>query len=139
MKRTHLSIVKNMNIAICITAGLLAALFVSIILTIGLTSMIEKGKISGDGIFGSFLVRSIATVVGGLLSAGLSDKKLLLTIITTSAAYLLILLGIGIILFDGSFCNLWMGVFSVALGAVIALLIKLKPQTNRKKSVRIAR
>lgn len=139
MKKTHLSIGKNKNMVICIVSGLLAALLISVIFTIGLTSLIEKGELSENGFFGVFLTRLIATVVGGLLSAGLADKKLLPTIIATSAAYLLVLLGVGIVLFDGSFYKLWIGVLSVAIGAVVALLIKLKPQTSRKKPVRIAR
>ena len=139
MKRTYLSFGKNENMLSCIAAGLFASLVVSVVLMIGLTCLIEKGKLNDNEYLAVFITRLIATIAGGLLSARLAEKKLLLNVVTTSAAYLLVLLSVGIVLFDGVFDKFWIGVLSVVIGVVIVLLIKLKPQTNRKKLTRTAR
>lgn len=136
MKKKHLTAGKNKNMITCIGLGLLTAMIISVVLTLGLTSLVEKGKLSENGNFGVFLTRMIAVAAGGLVGAGLSDKKFLPIIIVTSSAYLIVLLAIGILLFDGSFHKMWLGVLSILIGAIIALLIKLKPQTNRKRAMR---
>ena len=139
MKKSHLSLGKNKNIAVCIGIGLLVSLIISVGLTIGLTSLIQNGKLSENGATPVFIIRLIATLAGGLLGAGLFGKKFLPVIGAISAGYLIVLLAMGIILFDGSFHKLWMGALSVAVGAAIAILIKLKPQTTRKKALRYTR
>lgn len=136
MKKSYLSMGKDKNLTICIGMGLLISLVISVILTIGLTSLIQNGKLSESGEMPAFIIRVIATLAGGLLGAGLSTKKFLPVIGAISAGYLLVLLGMGIILFDGSIHKLWLGILSVAIGAMIAILIKLKPQTTRKKTLR---
>ena len=136
MKRLHISAGGNKNIITSVGLGLLSALIISIVLTILQTSLIDKGKMNDNGLAGVFLIRIIATAIGGLIGSGLSGSKSLLTIVITAATYFVVLLVVGIVLFDDTFQKFWMGVLSVVIGAVVALLIKLKSQTTRKKAFR---
>ena len=136
MKKLHLSAGKNKSMVLCVGVGLLTALVISVALTLGLTSLVQNGTLSENGSLGVFLIRVIATFIGGLLGAGLADKRFLPVIGTIWAGYLLVLLGTGVILFDGTFHQFWQGVLSTAIGAAIALLIKLKPQSKSKKTIR---
>ena len=81
----------------------------------------------------------MAVLIGGLLGAGLSKDKYLIVISAVALGYIIVLLALGIILFDVSINNIGTGVLSVAIGAGIALLIKLKRQTTRKKVLRYAK
>jgi len=136
MKKIHLSVGNDVGLITCIGAGVLTTLLISVALTMGLTSLIQNERLSENGETGVFLIRVIATLVGGLLGAWLSGKKMLLVIGVISGGYLMFILGLGVVVFDGSFDKLWLGVLSVVVGAVIALLIKLKHQSPRKRTTR---
>ncbi len=138
MKKSYLSAGKK-SMLFCIGMGLVTALSISAVLTIGLTSLIQNGKLNENGMAGVFIIRVIATLAGGLLAAGLSDKKFLPVIGAVSAGYLVFLLGIGIVWFDGSFHKLWQGILSVGIGTAIACLTRLKPQRTRRKVFRYAK
>ncbi len=139
MKKMRFSVGKNNGVIFCVGTGMLVSLLLSAVLTIGMTSLIQNGKLSENGSIIVFFVRAIAVLIGGLFGAGLSKDKYLIVIFCIALSYMIVLLVLGIIMFDVSFNNLGAGVLSIAIGATVALLIKLKPQTTRKKALRYAK
>ena len=123
----------------CVGIGTLVSLIISVLLSVVLTSLIGKGSLNENQLLDVFLIRMIAVLIGGILGAEISNQKPLPVIGVISAAYLLVLLAIGILLFNGSIRNFGISVLSVFAGMIGALVIKLKPQRIRKKATRIAR
>lgn len=115
-----------------ITIGTVIAAAISFLLSMGLTSLIAKGSISesSPGVY-IFIIRSLSVLAGCLLATWIVKEKNLQIIGIVSCLYLLILLGVGIIMYDGSFHNFGLGLLSVILGGGIACIIKLIPQKKK--------
>lgn len=115
-----------------ITIGTVVAAAISFVLSMVLTSLITKGGISesSPGVY-IFIIRSLSVLAGCLLATWIVKEKNLQIIGIVSCLYLLILLGVGIIMYDGSFHNFGLGLLSVILGGGIACIIKLIPQKKK--------
>lgn len=128
------------SIGISVLIGVAMALAVSGLLSVGLTSLLMNGHVELNGtVIIVFLIRALSVLAGGLLASALSEGKHLAVIGLVAVGYLLILLGLGIVLYDGSFRNFGGGVLSAAAGGASACLIKLKPPAKRKHSFRYAK
>ena len=112
--------------------GTAVATAISFLLSMGLTSLIGKGSVpeNGSGVY-IFLIRSLSVLLGSLLSTAIIKEKNLQTIGIVTAAYLIILLGIGIVAYNGSFHNFGIGLLSVLAGGGIACIIKVIPQKKK--------
>lgn len=138
MKRNlHMFKTGGQSVVISVVVGMLVALVVSVLLNIGLTSLVMNGYIAENGttVF-VFLSRAISVITGGLLTSSLAKEKILLVIGLSAVGYLMILIGLGIVLFEGSFHNFGSGVLSVAAGVACACIMKLKPPSKKKHSVK---
>ena len=130
--------VKSLPFGIAVGTGV--ALIISILLSALLTGLILKDSLQEKVTWISlFFVRIIAVMAGGLVSASFAHGKILPAIGLIIASYLLVLLGTSIIAFDGKLDGFGIGVLSALIGGIIACIIKLKPQRNRKAMSRIAR
>lgn len=125
---------------VSISAGIIAALIISTLLSAGLTSLTVNGKVKEEitGIY-IFIIRALSVLIGSLLGTGLEKGKYLPVISAVTLGYLLVLLGFGITVYNGSFQNFGGGIVSILSGSVIACLIKLKPQKRQKHAVRYAK
>lgn len=113
--------------------GLAASILLSIVLTAVLTSLITKGTVSERAVGVSvFFVRLLAVFTGSLIGAATAHEKYLKVSGIIVVGYLFALFGLGIVLYDGTFRNLWSGVVSALLGGILAILIKLRPQRKGK-------
>ena len=115
-----------------IVIGTTLAAIVSFLLTMGLTSLIMKGSVpeNAPNVY-VFFIRSISVLLGCLAATVLVKEKNLQTIGIVTAAYLLIMLGCGIIFYDGSFHNFGIGLLSATIGGGIACIIKIIPQKKK--------
>ena len=139
VKKIGLSTGGSVSLIWSVVWGVLAVAAVSIVLMIGLTSLIEKGVVVENRNIGVFVIRLVAIVAGGLLGTGFLKGKILPAVIAISSAYFVFLLLSGVVFLDGSLHNVWQGILSVAVGTVIVLIVKLKPQKIRRKAIRVAR
>jgi len=139
MKKTRGIEKNNKSIVVCVFMGLLATVLVSLIMSVIITGMIQKGTLSENGNIGVFTTRVIATMMGSLLGAAMTRKNILFVIGVIAAGYYIVLLVLGLLFFDGSLDNVWQGFVSIIIGGCIACLIKLKPQRTRRKHIRFAR
>ncbi len=133
MKKTRGISENNNSLAVCIAIGLFISLVVTVALSILLTSLIQEGKSDENRNLGVFAIRVIATLAGCITGAVLSKKKLLVVIGAISIGYFVILLIIGLLLFDGVVSQVGMGVLSVLLGGLIACAVMLRSNRVNKK------
>ena len=137
MKKSYPSVTNGRNIFICIAVGFVVSVVISLLLITGLTSLIQTGKIDEHRLNAVFITRTLATLLGCLVGTRICNQKTLVTITSISSVYLFMLILLGVIIFDKSICNLLSGASSVIIGAIIALLIKLKAPRPSAKGLRI--
>ena len=120
--------------------GIAAATLVSIVLTLLAANLVLNGKVgeSGNGWI-VFLTRILSVVLGGLIGTSLSKEKMLPTISVIAVGYLLVLLAVGIVFFNGSFHKFGSGLLSVLIGGAIVCLLKLTQQKNKNKAIKARR
>ena len=106
--------------------GVGASLIVSLLLSLLLTSITINGSITEDhaGKF-VFAARAVSVLIGGLVSAGMEKGKYIPVIGMTALGYLLVVMGVGILFFDGGFREFGTGLISVVIGGCLACVIKL--------------
>lgn len=124
-------------IGISIAAGAAIAVVITVLMSIGLTSLVINGQIAeSDTAFIVFIIRAVSVMIGGMIASALSKEKILITIGITAIGYLLIVVALGIIFYDGLFQNFVSGMISVAVGAVCACVLRLKTPRKKKHSVK---
>lgn len=123
----------NHTVPVAVAFGLGVSLLVTVLLSAALTSMVTKGTLQLENLqFIIFMIRAIAVTVGAIITTGLRNGKVLLNIAIVCAAYLVILISVTIIFYNGMFQNLGGGLLSVLAGGAAACLIRLKPEKRRK-------
>lgn len=118
--------------------GILVAAAVSALITGLQSGFIGSNKI-GEGTTAAviFMTRVLSVAAGCFLATSLTRNRILPVIGITTAGYLVLLLGIGITAFNGSFKNFGSGLLSVLLGGAIPCIIKLKtPKKSRNATYR---
>lgn len=141
MKRNKLNAPKiGQSLASAVTVGVIVALLLGLLLTALLTNLTLNGGLreEGAGIF-IFAVRFISVLVGALIAGVILKEKYLPLVGFTALGYLLVLLGIGIVFFDGSFKHFLSGVGSTLLGGVVSILILKSPGARKHKPAKYNR
>ena len=119
----------------CVCVGTAVSVVLSVILSLLVTSLTLKGSIGEDKVnFYVWLTRLLSVLLGSLIASGMSKKIGIPIIGAVSACYLLILLSVGILFYDGGVHRFGSGFISVLVGGLAASAIRLIPQ-NRAKYV----
>lgn len=139
MKKVYKASERKRSIITCISVGIITSVVISLILTIPVTSLIQKGKLDHNGNIITFLIRSISVLAGALAGANMTSKRVIPVIGAVSIGYLSILLIIGLLFLDGTIISLGIGFISIAIGCGLACAVKLKPQKKRGKKLRLAK
>ncbi len=114
--------------------GVATAVVISILLTALYGVLMINGSVGeAPSTVVIFLIRTVSAAVGGFVAAVLTKGYFLPVVGITIAGYLILLLGTGIIAFDGSFKNFGSGLLSVLLGGAIPCITKLKAPKRRLK------
>lgn len=140
MKRNKLKMPKaGASQTSIIIIGVVTASLVSLLLTALTTNHILNGHV-GVEIASAviFAIRSVSLLIGALIGGSLMKKNNLKLVGLIAAGYLIMLTGTGIVFFSGNLKNFLLGVISVLVGGVAALLILQKPKTNRVKHKKFA-
>ena len=123
-----------------VIVGAVAAMITGVLIMTGVTSLLIHSRVR-EHIVGLsiFLIRVIATLVGVMIGTNLTKEKTIVTSGAISAAFLVILTGLGIIFYDESFRDLGLCVLSIMIGGVIGCLFRLKLQNKPigKKKIRV--
>lgn len=139
-KQKRITSSKRITEAPAVIAGVVVSLMIGIILTLGLTSLVMNGTINDAGAGNwTFVIRTVASAIGCLAGVMLIKKNYLLIAGAVALGYLVMLIAIGIVVYDGSFDNIISGTTSVLLGGVISCLLVLKPLKKSNHVVRYRR
>lgn len=137
MKSNRLS-KSNHTTVFGVGVGIIVSLVISMLLLTGVTSLIVDGKLNENVVaFFTFATRVIALLVGVLIGTGLIKQKHIIFAGVIALGYLIILITLGIVLYDGSFRNFGSGIVSVLLGSGAGCLIRLKLQNRPQRAKRI--
>lgn len=133
--------VKNeKSFGIGISVGAVVSLIFSLILAMIIAAFIVNERIGEGAIkYISPIIALIATMAGCVVATRLVGEKLAIVSGFTGIVYILILIGIGILFFDGGFHNLWTSVLSIAVGCAISCTICIRgnrSKTKRKRAYR---
>ena len=132
--KTQLKMKGNKSTIYSALIGAAVALLLSLLLSAGATSLAIRGSIAESGYnFSVFMIRAISVFLGALVGTWLSKEKYLLIIGIIAAVYTVVLISLGIVIYDDSFQNFGMGLLSVLLGGAAGFALKIKGVTGHKR------
>lgn len=136
-KQKHITSSKRITEVPAVIIGVMVSLLFGIALTLGLTSLLTNGMFDEAGVENwIFVIRTVACVIGCLVGMTLIKKNRLLIAGAIALGYIVILIAIGIVAYDGSFNNILSGAMSVLMGGALSCLTVLKPLKKSKYAVR---
>ena len=117
--------------------GVAVSVVISVLLLCLLSCLMIKQRLSEHtaGI-AVFIIRFLAINLGTLIGSKLTKENGVIVIAAITTAYLVILLGLGIVAYEGVFRNFGTGLFSVLIGAGVSTAIVLKPQRKSKRTIK---
>ena len=140
MKGNKHSVNAKGSIVVTALVGVGVGAIITALLTALLASLILDGAVKVTiASVAVFLIRFLSVLIGGLIGASFLKEKYLQAVGIVALGYLLVLLGIGVTLHDGSFQNCISGVASVLLGGSVALFILQRPQRRRHNAAKYSR
>lgn len=108
---------KQLPIYLPIIAGVLCAVIISLLGTYIASALVESGKLSAQNSNWAIPALWILSSGGGALIASfLAQKRILIVCTAVALGYFAVLLGMGMLLFDGLFSGIWMALLSVTVG-----------------------
>lgn len=133
MKSRQISM-SNHSTVFGVGIGIVTAFIISFLLLAGLTSILVSGGL-GEGMTGPlvFSIRTISLIVGVLVGTGFVKGKCIIYAGAITLGYMVLLAGLGIVIYDGSFENFGLSIISMVLGGVFGCLIRLKLQNKPQR------
>ena len=115
------------SFATVLSIGTLTSLLLSAALSMIIATFVLNERIGEDAIgFLSRIIMMISSALGCIIAIRLNAEKLAIVSGVTGIIYLLILIGTGILFFDGGFHNVWTSVISIAVGCVLSCTICIR-------------
>ena len=117
--------------------GVAVSVVISVLLLCLLSCLMIKQRLSEHtaGI-AVFIIRFLAINLGTLIGSKLIKENGVIVIAAITTAYLVILLGLGIVAYEGVFRKFGTGLFSVLIGAGVSTAIVFKPQRKSKRTIK---
>lgn len=117
-----------------IVTGVVIASVLSLLLTALIANLILNGHLGEEiATVAIFVIRVISVLVGALIGGLILKKNYLKLVGFITAGYCVVLIGTGIVFYDGSFKNFLLGVVSVLIGGIAALVTLQTPKNNMHK------
>ena len=135
----HISTQKNKTVISCVVIGTIAAILISVILSAILVFIIQSKKTSDSVMPHLFAIRFISVMLGALIGTQINNEKSLTEASLITGAYILILLCLGIMFFEGQFNQIVTGVIAGIGGGVLSCLIRLKSKKNKNHVYKVKR
>ena len=135
----HISTQKNKTVISCVVIGTIAAILISVILSAILVFIIQSKKTSDSVMPHLFAIRFISVLLGALIGTQINNEKSLAEASLITGAYILILLCLGIMFFEGQFNQIVTGVLAGIGGGVLSCLIRLKSKKNKNHVYKVKR
>ncbi len=135
MKRNkHKTSNAGQSLVTAITAGVVGAICLSVLLTLFLTNFVLNGTMREENAnVIILLIRAISVFAGALIGGALLKQRYLLQVSLTALGYWVALIGIGIVFYDGSFKHFLSGTASVLTGGAAALMLLQRPKRKSRR------
>ena len=115
------------SFATVLCIGTLTSLLLSVVLSMIVATLVLNERIGEDAIgLLSRIIMMISSELGCIIAIRLNAEKLAIVSGITGIIYLLILIGTGILFFDGGFHNIWTSIISVTVGCVLSCAICIR-------------
>jgi len=126
--------------ASAIAVGVVVAVLLSVLFSVVVTSLVLKNRLHESTVGAVVFIIRLISVLAGALVAGVIKKGRYLQITgITTLTYLIMLIALGVVMYDGSFHNFISGALSALLGGAVALLIQQRPKSGRHKTAKYSR
>ena len=113
------------------------SLIISVVLSMIAAALIVNERVSENGIgYITPIISLIATMAGCIIAARFVGQKLAIISGATGIIYLIILIGIGIMFFDGGFHNMWTSILSIGVGCAVSCAICIRGKGSGKRRKR---
>ena len=135
MKRNKLQSSKaRQSLTSAIIVGVVIALLLSVALSALVTNFVLNGRLNEVSVSTIILlIRTVSVLIGALVGGVRLKEKYLLQVAITTLSYILMLLGVGIVFYDGISRRFLGGCVSALIGGVMALFV-LQRSNNKKYS-----
>lgn len=116
------------------SAGILASILTSIILAMLTAVLVINEKFSENGMhYFSFGITLVSSMIGGLIAGKRMGGKYALATFLTGGIYYLVLIGVGILLFDGLASGVWTILAAIGIGSICACTICITGKSRGRK------
>lgn len=130
----------NRPVAAGIGVGVFTAILTSILLAMIIAVLIVNERVNEKIMYYfTFATQLIATLAGGFAAAKRTGGKYALVSGLTALVYCLILIGAGILFFDGGFRNLGTSVAAIVIGCAGSCTLCISGQGRRRIRKRVTR
>lgn len=124
MKMKHITEKAGRSMSGSVGIGALIAVAVSVIMAMALSALIVNERIDEDVMqYFSFAILLVSAFAGCMLAGKRTEGKYAMATGLTALTYCVILMGAGILLFDGGFRNLWTSIIAIMIGCVLSCAI----------------
>lgn len=128
------------SMATGVAIGVLLSVMISLLLAMGTAGLITNEKLSEGGIhYFTLIITLISGMVGGLVAGKIVGSKYAVVTGLTGLVYLLVLIAVGILIFDGGFNMLWTSAVAIAVGVSISCVLCITGTGGRGKRKRLTR
>lgn len=123
-----------------VAIGVLLSVVISLLLAMGTSGLITKEKLSEGGVhYFALIITLISGMVGGLVAGKVVGSKYAVVTGLTGLAYLLVLISVGILFFDGGFNMLWTSTVAIAVGVAVSCVLCITGTRGRGRRKRLTR
>ena len=130
----------NFNFGTGVGFGIAVSVFLSVLLAMLLTTMVLNERAGECTIeYAVPVIAFVSSLAGSVVAGKMAREKVAILAGVTGAAYILILIGMGILFFDGGFHNLWSSLLSVVAGCVVSCAICIRGGRSGSKRKRVYR
>ena len=120
--------------------GLVASIILSVILSMLLAVVVINERVGENAInYFTPAIMLIASLTGCVIAGNRVKEKLAIVVGVTGAIYLFVLVGVGILFFDGGFHNLWTSLLAIAVSCSLSCAICIRGKASGRKRKRVYR
>ncbi len=131
---------ENQSIGMAILSGICVSVVVSVLLSVFLAVLVLNERVSESAIgYCTALITMIGSLSGCLAAGKKCNEKLAILFGSVGVIYLFILVGMGVLFFDGGFHNLGLRLLAAGVGCVISCAICIRGKGTKRKRKRAYR
>ena len=123
-----------------VAMGVLISVFISLLLAMAVAALITNEHLNEGGMrYFAYIITLISGVIGGIAAGKKVRSKYALVTGLTGLVYCLLLIGAGILFFNGGFKMLWPSVAAIAAGVAVSCVVCIAGSGGKGRRKRLTR